>query len=424
MTINEKYYMKPILFLVLLLCHNAVFSSSLSTEDIFSQAEKYTLKLITEIQTPFIKDEAGFFKGTGFLIDRKKGWVLTNAHIAGRSPSMIRGRFKKTGYHNLNKVYIDPVIDLAILQIDTASIPSDALEASLDCETEPRTGHPVGAYGHPWDLSFTATRGIVSGITFYQDDGWLQVDAPINSGNSGGALLSLESGLVVGINSAGIEDAEGLNFAVPIRYVCTVVNLLQNNRNPSPPELNISFFQYNEKNQLKVADIYAGSNFQPGDIIKSVSGVEVDHKLDFINLVRGKEKVEVLIVRKGKKKMLDLEIKPFPLVLGTKGIYFSGMLITANDLLDRNNNFSNTWIINFVENGALAHSNELAIWDYITTFDDQVFSDIDTLYSYLSGKAHNEVNLVLKRLSASQSRYYDYYEVDMHISNLNMIEIN
>lgn len=417
--------MKSIIFLVLFLTHSAVNSASLDTEGIFSQAEKYTLELVTEINTPFIVDETGSFKGTGFLIDKKKGWVLTNAHVAGRSPSIIRGRFKDTGYYNLKKVYIDPVIDLAVLQIDPASIPGDSLEARLDCESEPRTGHPIGAYGHPWGLSFTATRGIVSGITYFQNDKWIQVDAPINSGNSGGALLSLKSGLVVGINSAGIEEAEGLNFALPIRHVCTIVKLLQNNRNPSPPELGISYFQHDEKNQLKVADVFASSNFQSGDIIKSISGTAIDHEFDFINLLRGKAEVEVFVVRKGKRKTITLEIKPRPPVVGTKGIYFSGMLITTNNLLDRkNNNFSDTWVINSVESGTPAQSHELAAWDYITTIDGQVFSDIEQLYSYLNTESNNDVNLLIKRISDSQSRYYDYYEVDVHINNLRMIEIN
>jgi serine protease Do/serine protease DegQ len=416
---------KSIVFLVLFLIHSAVNSAPLSTEDIFSQAEKYTLELVTEIKIPFVEDKAGSFKGTGFLIDKERGWVLTNAHVAGRSLSIIRGRFKDTRYHKLKKVYMDPVIDLAVLQIDPLNIPNNALEARLDCESEPRAGHPIGAYGHPWGLSFNAARGIVSGITYLQDDEWLQVDAPINSGNSGGALLSLESGLVVGINSAGFDDADGLNFALPIRHVCTVIKLLQNNKNPSPPDFGISYFQSNEKNELKVADVFGNCNLQSGDIIKSISGADIYHKFDFINILRGKEEVKVLVVRKGKEEEVTLKIKPSLSVVGAKGIYFSGMLITPNNLLDRkNNNFSNTWIINSVKDGTPAQSHELEAWDYITSIDDQVFSDVEHLYSYLNTEKNNDVSLVVKRISESNSRYYDYHEVDIHINDLRVIEIN
>ena len=246
-------------FLAIFLTH-AVYANtdSLSTENIFTQAEKYTLEIEVEITIPFIEDEEGSYIGTGFLVDKKKGWILTNAHVVGKSPSNVRARFKGSEYFDLKKIYIDPVIDLAILKIDPSHLPENALNAQLDCDSTPITGHPIGTYGHPWGLSFTATRGIVSGTTYLQDDKWLQVDAAINGGNSGGPLVSLVSGLVVGINSASAndEDTQGLNFALPIRPVCTVLNLLKNGRDPSPADLNVLFFEKDYKNQLKVAEVF------------------------------------------------------------------------------------------------------------------------------------------------------------------------
>ena len=65
----------------------------------------------------------------------------------------------------------------------------------------------------------------------------LQTDAPINEGNSGGPLISLETGQVVGINAAKIkqEAVEGLSFAVPMPYACTIIDLMQRGEDPSPP---------------------------------------------------------------------------------------------------------------------------------------------------------------------------------------------
>ena len=71
----------------------------------------------------------------------------------------------------------------------------------MDCGTIPAVGHPVGAFGHPEDLRFTGTRGIISGFTSKFGEDRLQTDAPINPGNSGGPLISLETGKVVGINT-------------------------------------------------------------------------------------------------------------------------------------------------------------------------------------------------------------------------------
>lgn len=83
-----------------------------------------------------------------------------------------------------------PYLDLAVLKL--AEEQRAGLEAArLDCGELPPVGRPVGAFGHPWGLTYTATRGIVSGVTAQFEGELLQIDAPINGGNSGGPLLSL-----------------------------------------------------------------------------------------------------------------------------------------------------------------------------------------------------------------------------------------
>lgn len=421
--------MKRYFGLFLLLLSTNINSASLTIEDIFSQAEKYTLEIEVEITVPFIEDEEGSHFGTGFLIDRKKGWILTNAHVAGKSPSYIRARFKESEYFDLKKIYIDPVIDLAILQIDTANIPENALNAELDCNSDPRTGHPIGAYGHPRGLSYTATRGIVSGSTYLQDDEWLQVDASINGGNSGGPLISLISGLVVGINSASINDdaTEGLNFSLPIKHVCTVVNLLKKGKDPSPAEINVLFFENDYKNRLKVAEVFDKNlSLKVGDIIKSISKTDINHRIDLVNSLRGKNEVIVTIDRNGTQKKVNWQIKTVSEVIGSKGIYFSGMLLTENNLIDRDSNsLTNSWIINHVQFGTPAESSELETWDYVTTIDNKVFSTIDHLYSYLKDiKKDEKINLVVKTVTPSDHRISNYYDIELPVNDLEVIEIH
>ena len=77
---------------------------------------------------------------------------------------------------------------------------------TLDCGTMPPVAHSVGAFGHPWGFRFTGTRGITSAVTTRLGPNMLQTDAPINEGNSGGPLISLETGKVVGINTAKIKE--------------------------------------------------------------------------------------------------------------------------------------------------------------------------------------------------------------------------
>ena len=106
----------------------------------------------------------------------------------------------------------------------------------------------------------------------------LQTDAPINQGNSGGPLISLESGRIVGINTAGIRGAQNTNFAVAIKYACRILQLLQRGEDPSPPDLRLVYFRdIDNRKELKVARSYAGDGMltlMPGDIIKQVVGVD------------------------------------------------------------------------------------------------------------------------------------------------------
>ncbi len=81
---------------------------------------------------------------------------------------------------------------------------------------------------------------------------WVQTDAAINPGNSGGPLIELDTGEIVGINSMGLKDTEGLNFAVPSKPICKI-KPVRNDKNPSPPQLLISFAVNEETEYLIVS---------------------------------------------------------------------------------------------------------------------------------------------------------------------------
>ena len=198
--------MKPIScrhFLVFLclsvyLCLVPIRAFADPTEDIFGRAVLYTVQIKAAVPVPFEGEEQEAWRGAGFLVDRQRGWIMTNAHVASRSPSTMEVGFKDRDFVDAYKVYVDPYLDLAIIAIDTSFIPPASVMPELDCGDLPRVGHAVGAFGHPWGLCFTGTRGIISGITsrFLKED--LQTDAPINQGNSGGPLISLQHGKIAG----------------------------------------------------------------------------------------------------------------------------------------------------------------------------------------------------------------------------------
>src|SRR3970282_1943953 len=126
-----------------------------------------------------------------------------NAHVVARAPSLVHVSFRGGEYLPAIKRYVDPVIDLAVLEIPAKHRPARLPAATLDCSQMAAIGHVVGAFGHPWNLSYPGTRGIISGITskFAGMLEMLQTDAPINPGNSGGPLMSLKRGKGAGIDT-------------------------------------------------------------------------------------------------------------------------------------------------------------------------------------------------------------------------------
>jgi len=202
-------------------------------EQILADASRYTVKIQVLNEIALNQDDGGAAMGTGFLIDKKRGWVLTNAHVATRSPSTIKVSFRNGEEFEAKRIHVDPLIDLAVLVIPTDKIPSDAVEASLACNSVPAAGTSVLAYGHPWGMSYTASRGIVAGLTWIYPSQLIQTDAVINSGNSGGPLISLNNGRVVGINTSTYQpedkDERGtaISLAEPMPGICKIIDLLR-----------------------------------------------------------------------------------------------------------------------------------------------------------------------------------------------------
>jgi S1-C subfamily serine protease len=207
-------------------------------------------------------------------------------------------------------------LDLAIIKITPDKIPIKATEAKLDCVNKPVVGRPVGAFGHPFSLSFSGTRGIISGEKYRWGRVWVQTDAPINSGNSGGPLISLTSGKVVGISSATLSKSrsEGLNFAVPMTHACKVINLLKRGMDPTPPYIPVSF-AYDDDNdsELIAAVIYKNQPtswpLKIGDRLISLANTPKEvfkNQAMLVHQLRGvRGKVDVAIDRRGKKRLFQ-----------------------------------------------------------------------------------------------------------------------
>lgn len=162
--------------------------------------------------------------GSGFII-HPDGYAITNAHVI-QGETNLRATVWEQTEHDFNRLLIEDVkivavnnhVDLAIIKLEhPEGKPFKAVYINADDELA--AGQPVFAIGNPLGLERTLSRGVVSvtnrsfeGLTF------IQTDTQINPGNSGGPLFN-DKGEVIGVTNMGIPFGEGLNFAIPARYL-------------------------------------------------------------------------------------------------------------------------------------------------------------------------------------------------------------
>ena len=186
--------------------------------DVTEKVSSALVFIDVEGRHPFYNVKISVSNGSGFIVD-SSGLILTNAHVVANSTTVsvqlydgrvVPGRVE----------YIDQRLDLAIIKIDVnEKLPSIKLGDSQRA----RTGEWVIAMGSPFSLSNTITVGIISslnrksqelGINFKEID-YIQTDAAINIGNSGGPLVNLD-GEAIGINT--MKVTAGISFAIPSNY--------------------------------------------------------------------------------------------------------------------------------------------------------------------------------------------------------------
>jgi serine protease DegS len=191
----------------------------------------YTDRLVTERLAPSLGELFGEYLpryrqriertlGSGVIVD-DKGHIVTNHHVIENAES-IRVQLADGRIAEAHVVGSDPDTDLAVLSVGLKFLPV----APLGRSDQLRPGDVVLAIGNPLGLSHTVTHGIVSAVSRAQlgiapVEDFIQTDAAINRGNSGGALVD-SSGALVGINTAMVAKSlgvEGIGFAIPVNLV-------------------------------------------------------------------------------------------------------------------------------------------------------------------------------------------------------------
>jgi serine protease Do len=408
--------------------HNALAQVD-NSEAVFKRALAYTVQIKTAVPLPFESDSKGFGQGSGFIVDKKRGWVLTNAHVVSRSPARLEVAFHKGEFQEAKRLYVDPFLDLAIVEVGERAQSAGVDEAALDCGESPSVGHPVGAFGHPWGLKFTGTRGIVSGTSSKHDQELLQTDAPINPGNSGGPLISFVSGKVIGVNTASFRGSQNTNFAVAMRYACTVLDNFRAGRDPSPPDLPIVYFKdLDEKNVLRVAKNYLEPgllDLRTGDVILRVNAVtgSVDNETQLFDKLRGRlDKVNLTIERDGKPMPLEGRLKPARRVLDRTGTFVSGILFAGVGLRDAKEIGVSRIAVHYVEPGSQGQFSEIQRADFLEEVDGKPVTDHEALHDVLKAAqgGNRPVTMKLRRIEGGKG-IFTYIERKLRVTRLELV---
>lgn len=381
------------------------------SQSVLDEAEKYAVRVKASIGYPFAEDEAGTFNGAGFLLDKERGWFLTNAHVSGRGTGDIEISFKGEDFNEADLVYVDPELDFSILSLETNLIPAEAVEAELDCGTTQLSGTEVAAFGHPHDLYFSASRGIISKVRFYEGHDWVQLDAAINPGNSGGPLIDLKSGKVVGINAMSLKDSEGLNFAVPLPPVCKAISLLSAEKNPSPPNLPISFATDNvRETYLTIAGNRYGKlpeGLQVGDVVVKVNGEDVATPTEVATVLRGADgKANFTISRDKDEKTVSVTFNPKPLITQRRYLFIDGAIIADDYYLERHQRERN-FMFHSVRDGSYADRLGFSRGEIIISVDGIKPKNIKHLKELLEGDEEKQV--ITRHWSSIDNQFYDFY---------------
>ncbi len=269
--------------------------------------------------------------GSGFIIN-KEGYILTNNHvIAGMTD--IRVITDNGDQYTAKIIGADPQTDLALLKV----VPKKPLDvAYLGDSAKVQVGDWVVVIGNPFGLDHTVTAGIISAkgrrLSSSNYDQFLQTDAAINRGNSGGPVFNL-NGEVIGISTAIIAPSigQGIGFAIPINVAKTIIpQLIEHGKvirgwlgvyiQNISPDLAESFrLKRDQKGAVVTKVIKDGpadkAGIKQGDVIIKFDGKEVKNADDLPWIVSNTpigSKIDVKILRQGKEKTIKVTVGELP----------------------------------------------------------------------------------------------------------------
>ncbi len=354
--------------------------------------------------------------GSGVVIDADDGYVITNHHVIDKadeiSVTLRDGRVLKA-----ELVGADPETDVALLKVPTGKL----TEIELADSSQLRVGDFVVAIGNPFGLGQTVTSGIVSalgrtglGIEGYED--FIQTDASINQGNSGGALVNLR-GELVGINTAILAPSGGnvgIGFAIPVNMVRQVVRHLERYGEVQrgmlgakvqdlTPEL-ATAFELEDHRGAVVLEVEPGSaaeraGLEAGDIILAINDQSVRNAAavrNRIGLMRIGETALLRIVRQGREMEVKAVVAEQASLDGADlSPYLRGASFSEIELKDSRGRFKRVQIKS-VAKGSVAWNTGLRENDVILSINRVRVQNLGDLADLMNQRASNLLIRVLR----------------------------
>jgi serine protease Do len=354
--------------------------------------------------------------GSGVII-KESGFIVTNNHVIEDADDIEVSLYDNRTF-KAELLGADPSTDLALLKIDAGDLPFVQMANSDDA----RVGQWVLAIGNPFNLNSTVTAGIISAkgrnINILKDrsaiESFIQTDAAVNPGNSGGALVNLEGNLI-GINTAIASPTgsySGYSFAVPTNIVAKIIEdllqygtvqrgflgvMIRNVDGNLAREKSLSINDGVYVDSLVAEGSALASGIMKGDVIIAVDETPVKTSSELqvaIGTLRPGDKVNITVNRDGREKMIPVvlrnqdgntdlveKVEKNP-VISVLGAEFEDLSATELEKLGIDHGVR----VKNLGRGKLSTQTDMQEGFIITKVNDQKIKSVDNLISVLEGK--------------------------------------
>lgn len=408
---------------------NAVRRVGASVVNISSQYEVYNRRQPFGMDPFFDNFFRDFFEpspqkhsslGSGVIIDGKRGYILTNAHVIEKG-SVIKVLLQDEREFEARIVGVDVDSDLAVLQIQSESeLPSVAMGGSDDL----MIGESVIAIGNPFGFSHTVTTGVISALdrsiktdqrVFHH---FIQTDASINPGNSGGPLLNI-NGELIGINTAIYANAQGIGFAIPIdRAKRIVTDLIQFGHvvqawiglivQDADPRL-AQYLDLGDRRGAVITQVEekspaAAAGLKPGDLLMRVDRNKLESSEDYeaaVRTIAAGDTITMQIWRNRRQQQITIKTTAFPRDRAPELAYrrIGVKVAKLNDYKRRNHLLAeNGVVITSLREGSYAARIGITAGDVIREIDGQTINGTDDFFdAMIQSRRKSAVVILLQR---------------------------